>query len=133
MGQQQLLLLVLSAIIVGTSIVVGINMFGASAYSANRESVIEDAATIGARAQEWYRKPTVLGGGGRTFDLLTDVRLHLGFPDSTANGTYTIAGSGQSATITAIGQEDGNNDGTNLTVLVTVTPDAISVPNITND
>ena len=35
MGQQQLLLLVLSAIIVGVSIVVGINMFATNAYQAN--------------------------------------------------------------------------------------------------
>ncbi|MCH7677569.1 hypothetical protein IH879_21845, partial [candidate division KSB1 bacterium] len=57
MGQQQLLLLVLSAIIVGVSIVIGINMFTSSAVQANQDAVLQDCMMIAARAQEWYRKP----------------------------------------------------------------------------
>lgn len=131
MGQQQLLLLVLSAVIVGISIVVGINMFGESAVQANRENLIQDAVGLAARAQEWYRKPGILGGGDRTFDGLTDPQ-DVGYPDSTANGELQIAGSGQSATITATGQEDGDGDGTPLTFTVTVHPDSVGNPTITN-
>lgn len=128
MGQQQLLLIVLSAIIVGIAIVVGINMFGTSAYQANQEAVLQDVVTIASRAQQWYRKPGVLGGGDRTFDNITLVSL--GFPDSTANGRYTIVGAGQLATITGIGQEDGDGDGQPLQVQVTVVPDSVRTPSI---
>ncbi|MFQ6113457.1 MAG: hypothetical protein ACE5NG_05125 [bacterium] len=128
MGQQQLLLLVLSAIIVGISIVVGINMFGTSAYQANQEAVLQDVVTIASRAQEWYRKPGILGGGDRTFDGVSLTAL--GFPDSTSNGRYAITGSGQQATITGTGQEDGDGDGTPLSITVTVVPDTVRTPTI---
>lgn len=130
MGQQQLLLIVLSAIIVGIAIVVGINMFGKGAYQANREAVIQDAVNIAAKAQEWYRKPSVLGGGNRTFD---GVNLGaLGVPDSTSNGAFTITGSGQTATVTGVGQEDGDGDGTNITVQVFVSPDKVDSVKVQN-
>ncbi len=131
MGQQQLLLIVLSIIITGIAIVVGINMFGTSAYQANREAALQDAVTIASRAQDWYRKPGVLGGGDRTFNGLNVLNV-LGMPDSTANGTYAIAGAGQSATVTAVGQEDSDGDGTPLTFTMTVHPDSVGNPNFTN-
>ncbi len=111
----------LSTIIVGISIVVGINMFGQGAIQANRDAVIQDLVTIGSRAQEWYRKPELLGGGGRDFDNLNDV-TQLGFPDSTANGTFTISGSGQSATVSGTDVETG------VTLTVTVFPDSVGNP-----
>ena len=130
MGQQQLLLLVLSAIIVGIAIVVGINMFGTGAYQSNLENVTQDVVTIAAKAQEWYRKPSVLGGGNRTF---TGINLtSLGFPDSTANGKYVLSAVGASQfTITGTGQEDGNGDGGRLTVAVDVFPDSVGNPTVT--
>ena len=68
MGQQQLLLLVLAAVIVGTSIIAGISLFDASAQSANEDAVRRDLLTIAAKARSWYSKPKQLGGGGRTFE-----------------------------------------------------------------
>lgn len=50
MGQQQLLLLVLGAIIVGVAIVVGVNMFSTSAVNANRDAVLQDCMTLATRA-----------------------------------------------------------------------------------
>ncbi|MCH8018574.1 hypothetical protein IH785_01865, partial [candidate division KSB1 bacterium] len=90
MGQQQLLLLVLSAIIVGVSIVIGINMFSSSAVQANQDAVLQDCMMIAARAQEWYRKPTAMGGGGRSF-------VGVGLPElnikaTNENGPYTLIG-----------------------------------------
>jgi hypothetical protein len=129
MGQQQLLLLVLSAIVVGISIVVGINMFGTSAYQANQEAVLQDVITIASKAQEWYRKPSILGGGNRTF---TGINLtSLGFPDSTSNGRYQLTNIGaQQFDVNATGQEDGNGDGQALTVSVTVFPDSVGNPTV---
>jgi len=117
MGQQQLLLLVLSAIIVGIAIVVGINLFSEGAAQANQDAVTQDVTTIAARAQEWYRKPAQLGGGDHSYTGLTLTALNI---DSTnANGTYRVLPTSGTITITGIGVEDPNNDGVNLTVVAT--------------
>jgi hypothetical protein len=65
MGQQQLLLLVLGAIIVGLAIVVGINLFGQGAVKANEDAVRQDILSMMARAEEFYRKPVMMGGAGK--------------------------------------------------------------------
>ena len=94
MGQQQLLLLVLGAIIVGLAIVVGINLFGEGAVKANEDSARQDLLTMMARAEEWFRKPVILGGGGKDFTTLNGFE-DIGF-DTTGtgyaneNGTYTL-------------------------------------------
>ena len=101
MGQQQLLLLVLGAIIVGLSIVVGINLFSQGALKANEDAVRQDILTMMSRAEEFYRKPEMLGGGGKDFTNL-DGFSDLGYrynSDGSAvsgtaytndNGTYTL-------------------------------------------
>ena len=67
MGQQQLLLLVLGVIIVGIAIVAGIGMFNASAEEAAKDEGVNQLMAIGANAQQWYKKPVALGGGGGSF------------------------------------------------------------------
>lgn len=67
MGQQQLLLIVLGVIIVGIAIVVGINLFNANAESSTQDSIVAQGTNIGALAQQYYKKPTALGGGGNSF------------------------------------------------------------------
>lgn len=67
MGQQQLLLIVLGVIIVGIAIVVGINLFNANAESSAQDSLVSQGTNIGALAQQYYKKPTALGGGGNSF------------------------------------------------------------------
>jgi len=127
MGQQQLLLLVLSAIIVGVSIVVGINMFATNAYQANRENLIQEAVTIGAKAQEWYRKPTMLGGGGRTFATLTNL-TSIGSPANTANGDYVLGSQGATSfQITATGVE-ADPTGDTLSFTLDVFADSVGNP-----
>lgn len=128
MGQQQLLLLVLGAIIVGTAIVVGVNMFSESAVNSNRDAVVQDCMTLTTRAQQWYRTPTILGGGGRSFTGITlqDIR----FPATNENGSFAIvADNANQITITGTGLEP---DPTNpLTVEVVAVPDSIHNPTIT--
>ncbi|MGO9481251.1 MAG: hypothetical protein ACLP05_05665 [Candidatus Kryptoniota bacterium] len=67
MGQQQLLLIVLGVIIVGIAIAVGISMFKSNAQSANRDAVIADLDNLAAKAQQYFRKPTSMAGGGQSF------------------------------------------------------------------
>ncbi len=131
MGQQQLLLLILSAIIVGVAIVMGINMFGENAVQANQDAVTQDVLTIASRAQGWYRRPAQLGGGGRSFNGFNDLQL-INFADSTSNGKYafTVTGGGDSLQIVGTGQEDGNGDGTPLTVTVSIGADGASAAQV---
>ncbi len=67
MGQQQLLLIVLGVIVVGIAVVVGINLFNANAVASNRDAVISDLNNLGAMAQQYYKKPASMAGGGNTF------------------------------------------------------------------
>ncbi len=67
MGQQQLLLIVLGVIVVGIAVVVGINLFNANAESSAQDSIVSQGTNIGALAQQYYKKPTAMNGGGNSF------------------------------------------------------------------
>jgi hypothetical protein len=124
MGQQQLLLIVLGVIIVGIAVVVGINLFNANATNANRDGVISDLNNLGAMAQQYYKKPISMGGGGNTF---TGWTIPTGL-DSTANGTYAPPTVGaQSVSIVGTGTEPGTDPATNVRATCTVSPVTISV------
>jgi Tfp pilus assembly protein PilE len=99
MGQQQLLLIVLGVIIVGIAIVVGINLFNANAISANRDAVVADLNNLAAMAQQYYKKPTSMGGGGNSFVGWT---IPSGL-SSNANGTYTLEGTGSPSSVGILG------------------------------
>lgn len=136
MGQQQLLLIVLSVIIVGIAVVVGINMFNDQAASSNLDAVTSDLVNLASRAQQHYRRPTAMGGGGGSFILLTGDATGLAYlttQPTNENGTYSIttAGSATSVTLTGVGTEDGDSDGTPCTATVQVWADSIAV-SVTN-
>lgn len=123
MGQQQLLLIVIGVIIVGIAIVVGINLASTAAQSANRDGLVSDLNNIGAFAQQYYRKPTALGGGGNSFSGWT-IPPNL---VTTGNGTYTATVAPTIVTIVGTGNEKGN-DGTNkVKATAIITPDNITV------
>jgi hypothetical protein len=132
MGQQQLLLLVLGAIIVGVAIVVGINIFSTSAVNANRDAVVQDCLTIATKAQQWWRTPTVLGGGQRDFTIASaDLLSRLHFPGTNENGSYSINVTGADAiTITGAGTEPGPSPNF-LQVTLVVHGQTIENPTIT--
>lgn len=67
MGQQQLLLITLSVIVVGISIAIGIAMFSSNAIEQKRNEIINECTLIASEAQLYYRKPKALGGGGKSF------------------------------------------------------------------
>jgi len=105
MGQQQLLLIVLGVIIVGIAVVVGINVFTVSSANSNRDAVISDLTTLAAMSQQYYRKPTAMGGGGNSFVGWTIPQTL----ESTANGSYSAAVNSTDVTLTGIGNEIGND------------------------
>lgn len=132
MGQQQLLLIVLSVIIVGIAVVVGINMFNDQAASSNLDALTADLVNLASRAQQHYRRPTAMGGGGGTFALLTADAAGMQFlttRPTNENGAYAIstAGDGTSVILSGVGTEDGDGDGTNCTATVQVWSDSIAV------
>lgn len=67
MGQQQLLLIVLGVIIVGIAVVVGINLFNANAEESMKDTLVSEGTNLGAMAQQYFKKPVALGGGGNDF------------------------------------------------------------------
>ena len=113
MGQQQLLLIILGVIIVGIAVAVGITMFQDNAVSASRDAVTNDLVQLAAKAQQNYRKPASLGGGGNSFASLTAdaagmlVLVSTAFSDND-NGTYTISTAGDAASVefTGVGKTE---------------------------
>lgn len=67
MGQNQLLQLVLAALIVATAITIGINLAASSAVQANKDAVISDLYQLSSIARTHYRRLVALGGGGYSF------------------------------------------------------------------
>ena len=119
MGQQQLLLIVLGVIVVGIAVVVGINLFNASAEEANKDGIVSDCTNLGAMAQQFYKKPLSMGGGANTFDGWA---IPPGLV-ATANGDYD-AGNPQGQSVTIVGTPFLVNAYL-WTVQTTVTPTAI--------
>lgn len=64
MGTQQILLIVLSVIIVGAAIAVGIDMFNRQDYSSNRSAAAADVQLFLTQVLQYYKMPESLGGLG---------------------------------------------------------------------
>ena len=130
MGQQQLLLIVLGVIIVGIAVVVGINVFTASSIEANKSALVADLQTIGSMAQQYYRKPTAMGGGGNTFTGWTVSPSLLRTANMSADITPTV--NAQDISLLATGTEDGST-GSKITVQMDFTPSAIDTVIFANE
>ena len=126
MGQQQLLLLVLAVIIVGITLVVGIQMFAATTASANFDAVLNDLLKLGANAQAYYLKPVHIGGGGNSFKKVT--MEHLTTKPENDNGTYSIKNSRKNKVVLrGVGKLDGDGDGRNCRILLHVFVDSVAI------
>lgn len=142
MGQQQLLLIILSVIIVGIAIAVGINMFQTNAVDSNRQAVIGDVMNLGAKAHRYFRTPQSLAGGGQTFNgfFLTSrentnangqFALSTTEPSGTSNvtaGTDSITGTTSTSHIyiVASGVEIGNDNTNYVKVFADVTGSGVT-------
>ena len=132
MGQQQLLLIILGVIVVGIAVAVGITMFSDSAINANRDALSNDLVNLASRAQQFYRRPTSLGGGGNSFSLLTTSAITLlTNKPSNANGVYSISvggsGTGSAASLEIMGVGNEIYNGSAVEVHVVVWPDRDSM------
>lgn len=125
MGQQQLLLIVLGVILVGVAIVLGIQYFGVGAEEGAKDELVSHTLTVGSNAQQWFKKPTAMGGGGNTF-----VGFNAHFTNdlvklqTSTNGAYTT--SGESPTQITITGTPNANLGYDWIVTTTVFVDSMS-------
>ncbi len=94
MGQQQLLLIVLGVIIVGIAIAVGISMFKSNAQTSNCDQLINDLNNLAAKAEQYFRKPTAMAGGGQSFYAFTLAPIDT----INGNGMYAITAIGSGST-----------------------------------
>jgi len=107
---------------------VGLTMFSDSAVSANRDALTNDLTNLAARAQQYYRRPSILGGGGNSFSNLTtsSISLLTNKPVN-GNGSYFIeqAGTGTGTTAMVVLQGIGTelNNGSPVAVHVFVYAD----------
>jgi hypothetical protein len=124
MGQQQLLLIVLGVILVGVAVVLGIQYFAVGAEEGAKDELVAHTLTVGANAQQWFKKPVSMGGGGLTFVGFTtnffDKQPKLA---TSTNGTYVP--SGESNTQVTITGTPAANLGYNWTVVTTVYVDSM--------
>ena len=101
MGQQQLLLIVVGIIIVSLARWGGLLLFRANAIDSKRNNVTNELVNLAAMAQQYYMKPTSLGGGGRNFTGWT-------IPNElvqTGNGHYSANIAPGTVVLTGIGNE----------------------------
>ncbi len=129
MGTQQILLIVLSVIIVGIAVAVGITMFNAQASNSNRQALIGDMNNFGANALAFYKTPITHGGGGKTWGSdIDEVGQWLGFGYvvgtntlTSGNGSFVLSVAADVVTITATGNEIGNDNTNNVGAVMTIT------------
>ncbi|MCK5050861.1 MAG: hypothetical protein KAS53_03935 [Candidatus Cloacimonetes bacterium] len=126
MGTQQILLIVLSVIIVGIAVAVGITMFNAQATNSNRQAIMGDMNNLASSALAFYKTPTTHGGGGNTWGALDNLGNWLGYEwdgsiCTTGNGTFTITTNLDVMTIVGLGTELGNDGSTNVSGQLLVT------------
>jgi hypothetical protein len=127
MGQQQLLLIVLSVIVVSIAVVAGINMYKAYLITANEESVVAETLNIGGLAQLYYLKPNFLSGGQGSFEGFS-IPFSLADKD---NGTYAVTSVSQNEiVVTGTGKVLDSQNKVARSV-VTIQPNNISTSNMT--
>ncbi len=141
MGTQQILLIVLSVIIVGVAIAVGISMFNAQAYNSNKTAIASDAQSFATQIVQYYKTPVSQGGGGGEIPAaLTATQLgsYLGWGAASTtneNGTFTVAitttGASGVATITGIGNAERNTN--NPKIVSTITFPAGTITAVASD
>jgi hypothetical protein len=109
MGQQQILLIVLSVILVGVAVSVGITMFQSQSKQGEMDNVAMYLNNVGAAAYAYYIKPTSLGGAGKDpASVATNESTWKPTKPASLSGTYTTgtAASGEiyEATMTGGGK-----------------------------
>lgn len=133
MGTQQILLIVLSVVVVGIAVAVGITMFQNQAVNSARQSIMSDLNNFAAQAMAWYKMPQSMGGGGQVDNITTggptdnanltdDLAAYLGFSSDgepyeleNENATYTLTAATATVTFESTAKETAINASTGET------------------
>lgn len=108
MGQQQLFILILVTILVGIATIVAINTMQDSRQNANYDAIRQTMFDASTRAQAYYMKNSMMGGGGGSFQNITLEFIEI--QDDHEHGTFSISDAGEeSFTLTAIPAAGGDN------------------------
>ena len=130
MGTQQILLIVLSVIIVGIAVAVGITMFNAQATNSNRQAIMSDMNNLAASALAFYKTPVSHGGGGGSWGTVgvDPIGQWLGYDYNTGddecttgNGTFILSVASDVLTLTGLGNEIGNDGSLEVGGTLTIT------------
>lgn len=121
MGQQQLLLVILVTIIVGVGTVVAIDTMQNARKDSNKASVRQDILSVLNDAQVYYQKPSMMGGGGQSFDNISKSDI-ISIDPTNENGSYNISGSGNSVTVEGTGTAE-----VSLTAEATMTTNGMEI------
>ncbi|HEY6192887.1 MAG TPA: hypothetical protein VI215_11255 [Bacteroidota bacterium] len=89
MGQQQLLLIILGAIVVGIMVFVGMTTFDAHSVQANKDALTSSMQNIAADAYQYKMRPKAFGGGNPSYAGYTVPNKML----RDDNGSYAVSGS----------------------------------------
>ena len=98
MGQQQLLLVILTVIIVGIAIAAGMTMFTAQSVQANKDAIINDLNNIAAHAYQYRLRPKSMNGGAGSYAGFA-IPSQLA---SNANASYTCTPTPDGVEFTAV-------------------------------
>jgi hypothetical protein len=74
-------------IVFGIALVVGINVFTAQSEEVTKDAIVSECTTLGAMAQQYYRKPLEQDGGDNSFE---GWEIPSNYTKS-ANGSYSIS------------------------------------------
>ncbi|NGP89492.1 hypothetical protein [Fodinibius halophilus] len=102
---QQLLLIILVVIIVGLGTIVAIDTMSESRVDSRKSAIRQDILMIVNDAQTYYAKPEAIGGGGNSFDNISNSHIRSIKP-SNENGNYQVSGSASSLTVVGIGTKN---------------------------
>jgi hypothetical protein len=127
MGTQQILLIVLSVIIVGAAIAVGIQMFNNQAYSANKTAIAADAQNYASQVVQYYKTPTSQGGlsGNLSGVNAADIGSFIGWGGATLtdneNGDYKVVPDATNNKVSVYGLGKEEKGGNKPAVRTTIT------------
>lgn len=112
MGTQQILLIVLSVIIVGAAIAVGITMFNNQSYNSNKTAIAADAQNFATQIVQYFKTPASQGGADRNMTNMTAANISnfLGWgatsdTTGTENGSYKVDVTSPNVYIYGLGKE----------------------------
>jgi len=125
MEAQQILLLILSIIIIGTTIIVGITLYKDQAYTANKTALVAEAQNYGKRITKYYQDLASLKNDNLQSASVDTTKLikYLGWESNfikTEAGTFNITAVSDSSVIIT-GYAKAKKNGKRPKVVVTVT------------